>query len=465
MSATVAQKLAAFASDLTYTDLPTAVIEKIRSHTLDSLGCQLLGAIQPWNQVVLEYAVAESPPGPATFVGIQEGGRPEWVALANGTCAQGFEADDYHQAGQIHPGAVAVPTAFAVAQEVNASDEQIVTALALGFEVSLRIAIAATPGITYGRGIHTQSAVGPFGAAVAAGKLRGLGEREMAYALGIAGSHSGGTLEYTQTGGEVKRLHAGIADMAGIRAATLASHGLTAPLSIFEGRRGFYQAYSDRVDLDVVCADLGHRWESLGAALKPYCANGLIQAPLRAIYEMIADDGLTADDVRSITVGTNRFALYAVASVGPHPRQMQEAQFSLHFSLALALTRGGNDYEDYAAAEQTGFMDTKMRGLAEKVSAELDAEADAAYPLRFCSRVTVVTKSGRRLVRYVGSPGSPEEPLSYSEVTEKFRRAARHSLDATQRGKLEAAIGAMPDGASLLGAMPLLGRAQTRANA
>lgn len=453
---TAAENLAQFASEIDFEDLPDAVVEKTRAHVLDSLGSQMIGALRRPSQLIRDYAIAESPKGPSTFVGVNQGGRPEWASLANGTCAHGFESDDVHPAGQIHPGAVTVPTALAVGEEVGASDKELLTAVALGFELSIRIGAAAHAGITHGRGIHPTSAVGPFGAAIVASKLRQLDSTRMTNALGVAGSHSSGTLEYTQTGGEVKRLHAGIANMAGVRAASLAARGLTAPRTILEGKRGFYQAFSDGVELDVLTTDLGKRWLMLDTAIKLYAASGLTHASLRAIHEMIAEDGLVAGEVESVLVGADRQTLWAVGNIGPHPRQMQEAQFSMHFSIALALAKGGNEYEHYVAAEKEGFDDAATRAIAEKVKLELDAQADAAFPEAFFSRVTVTRRNGQRLSRYVPAPGSAQDPLSFTQVREKFRRTSRVALDDGRLARMDAVIAGMPNAASWLDVMSIL---------
>ena len=73
---------------------------------------------------------------------------------------------------------------------------------------------------------------------VVAARLLGLNREQMLHAFGIAGSHSAGTMEYDQTGGEIKRVHAGIAARGGIQAAMLARLGLTGPPTIIEGKRG-----------------------------------------------------------------------------------------------------------------------------------------------------------------------------------------------------------------------------------
>jgi len=76
-------------------------------------------------------------------------------------------------------------------------------------------------------------------AAAAVAKVLGFGDRLMLNALSVAASHSSGLLEYSQTGGSVKRLHAGLAASGGIQAAFLAQAGLTDRRPSSKGTRAF----------------------------------------------------------------------------------------------------------------------------------------------------------------------------------------------------------------------------------
>src|SRR6185436_3242619 len=117
------------------------------------------------------------------------------------------------------------------------------------------------------RGYHAQSAVGPFIAVAAAGKILHLNPTQMTHALAIAASHAGGTMEFDQSGGEVKRLHNGMACCSGLRSALLAQSGLTGPPTIFEGERGILKVMSGVCNVAPIVNDL-----TVGADLALYHA-------------------------------------------------------------------------------------------------------------------------------------------------------------------------------------------------
>ena len=235
---TAAQSLAQFICDLSYRHVPADAVSRCRELLLDQLGCQLIGASVPWNQPVYQFVKSTKSGGLARIVKYGNEVPLDDAVLVNGTFAQGCELDDYYDQGGGHPGAATVPVILALAQKQTVSGEELITAMVAGYEVGWRIGRALLPELMK-RGYHAQSVVGVFIAAAAAGKILHLDPDQMTHALAIAGSHAGGTMEYDQSGGEVKRLHNGMACCGGLRSALLAQIGLTGPPTIFEGERGF----------------------------------------------------------------------------------------------------------------------------------------------------------------------------------------------------------------------------------
>ena len=88
---------------------------------------------------------------------------------------------------------------------------ELLLAVALGLDVSCRVALAST----VDRGWH-RTAMGVFGAAAAAGKLLRLTPEQMLAAFGIAYSHSAGNRQCILDGALTKRMQAGQAASAGV---------------------------------------------------------------------------------------------------------------------------------------------------------------------------------------------------------------------------------------------------------
>ena len=435
--------LAEFASGLRFEDLPAGVVEKVLLHALDQVGVELAGSTLPFNALVRDYALEEAAPGGATVIGSGRSVRPEWAALSNATAGHGFEIDDYHPGALSHPGCVAVPAVIAAGEEWGASGRDAVVALAAGMEVIVRLGLALQPSMIYDRGFHETCVEGVFGAAAGAGRLAGLDAATMASALGLAGSHASGTTEYSQSGGEAKRLHAGIGAMGGLRAVTLARRGFEGPRTILEGKRGTLQAFAATARPEALTDALGERWDLLGMAIKPYCCCGLIHAPIDALHQLVAEEGLGAADVEEIVVGCDRLSLVHVGRIGTRPADMTGAQFSMQFSLAMTLAGGGNDFADYQAAAAAEYADPAVLALADRVRLELDERADAAFPDHFLARVTVRRRSGGTVERWAYATGSPDAPMDAAAIRAKFRRMAAGVVGEDGAARVEAAVDAL----------------------
>ncbi|TYB57400.1 MmgE/PrpD family protein [Nonomuraea sp. PA05] len=437
--------LAGFASGLAFADLPPEVVERITWHLLDAVGAGLAGSAKPWNAVVRRYALRETAPGPCTVYGTGATARPEWAALANATAGHGFEIDDYALPALAHPGCVVVPAVLAVGEELGADGREALAAAAAGFETVVRFGLATTPSLTSDRGFHVTGVHGVFGAAAVACRLRGLDPGTTASAYGLAASQAGGVTEYTRSGGEVKRLHAGLAAMAGIRSATLAGDGFTGPRTAVEGPRGLLRAFAAHARPAALTDGLGERWELHGLALKRYCVCAGIQAPLQALAELRAELP-DPREIEEVVVGVDDATRAHVGAAGADPRDMTEAQFSARHAVAMHLVLGGNGPEHYARLEAAGFDLPEVSALAGRVRLEHDAEAEAAFPARLLARVRVRLRDGREPARLAEAPGSPGAPMPGEEVEAKFLGLAGGVIGDRAARAVRDAVRALADG-------------------
>ena len=168
-----------------------------------------------------------------------------------------------------------------------------------GYEVGWRIGRALLPELMQ-RGYHAQSTVGVFIAAAAAGKILHLDPEQMTHALAIAGSHASGTMEYDQSGGEVKRLHNGMACCGGLRSALLAQIGLTGPPTIFEGERGILKVMSGGCNVEPIVKDLQIGNEDLAlyhAAMKRFPVNASQHSPIELLDNLVRKHNIKPEQV------------------------------------------------------------------------------------------------------------------------------------------------------------------------
>lgn len=412
---TVAQTLAAFVCELDYDDLPVDVVERGKALLLDQLGCELLGSTLEWNQPVYKFIRENKSGGPACIVNYGDKAALDDAVLVNGTFGQGCELDDYYDQGGGHPGAASIPVALAVAQKHPVTGKEFMAAITSGYELGWRVGRGLLPELMR-RGYHAQGVVGVFIAAATAGKLLHLDPEKMTHALAIAGSHASGTMEYDQSGGEVKRMHNGMACSAGVRSAMVAAMGLTGPPTIFEGERGILKVFSGTCNAEPLVAGLGSDLAVLHAAIKRFPVNASQHSPIELLDHLIKQHAIHPSDVKSIEVGVNEGVILHGGTIF-QPAEVIEAQFSLRFSLALRLLKGSNDFKFYLDPEL--WRDPDILAAGKKIT--LVADPSAQKERRFACHIRMNLTDGRVIDGDLSAPkGTARNPLSRQEVIEKF---------------------------------------------
>ncbi|PWU21392.1 MAG: hypothetical protein C5B48_11355, partial [Candidatus Rokuibacteriota bacterium] len=275
------RELARFAAETRFDDLPKSLVENCKITVLDALGAGFVGSVQPWAQRIVE--VIRTLGGTPEASVISQVWRTDIAraALANGVLIGAFECEPLTGS---HASGTVLPAALAVCQREHLDGAQFLTALAIGFEVSARIARTAV-GLETVRGFHNPGTQGPFGAAAAVGKLYGLDEQQITSAMGIAGSSSAGLLEFAWGGGDTKRLHLGRASQLGLESALLARNGVIGPATVLEGRSGYFNAFSTSPRIDSLLDGLGIAWAIEPPWLKSYATHVTHQAVVEAIQD------------------------------------------------------------------------------------------------------------------------------------------------------------------------------------
>jgi len=447
------RELAKFVSELKYDHLPPAVIARVKDLILDQVGIMLACATLPWCKIIYDYvrdwgdAREES-----TIAHYGYKTKAENAVFANSSFGHGFEIDDHYPPGQSHPGCIAVPTSLVMVERERGSGKDLILAVAAAYEVMGRINKAIAPSCLI-RGFHAPTSIsGPFAAAAAAGKTMGFDPELMLNALSIAGSHASGVIEYDQTGGSVKRMHAGMAAHGGLRAAFIAQKGLTGPPTILEGRHGFCQAFADEYHLNEITDGLGKDFRVvLGAGYKIYCSCGAMHSGLDAVRILIARHDIKADDVAEVVLGSN---IQTISHINATPTDITSSQFSAPFSVALTLVRGSNGFNDYT--EET-LRDKKIIDLSHKVRLEVDEEIQSEYPAKRGTRVTVRTKGGATYQEKVDyCKGLPQNPLTTGELEEKFRGLASVVADKARMDEIYKTVYALDQLDNISGLVSLM---------
>lgn len=416
------EEIAAFCATLSFDDIPGEAVEAAKYFALDFSGVALGGSDAASSRAICETVLRLDPGvGDSTVVGRRHRVRPHWAALVNGAAAHALELDDTHQAGSLHPGAVVLPAALAVAEATGATGRDLVAAIVVGYEVSCRLAMALQPASHYARGFHPTATCGVFAAAAAAGRLLGLTVEQMVCALGIAGSQAAGSLEFLADGAWTKRFHPGWAAHSGIVAAELARSGFTGPRRILEGRSGFLRGYSDSPLVGELLDALGTRFEIVRTSIKPHACCRYNQAPIDGVMRLVTEHDVDPGTIERITVGLLGVAFPIVAEPADlkrRPRSTVDAQFSLPFAVALAAARRRTGAAEYRSETLTAPDIVRLMDRVECVPAP---ELDALFPARWPATVEIRLRDGRRLATRIDHPkGDPENPLTWDELAAKF---------------------------------------------
>lgn len=451
-----AQTLSRWITQLELSTVAPEAIERARGCLLDFLGVALAGAAEEESaRIALEYARSQAGPPQAALPfspGILVGS--ESAAFAYGVCGHSIEMDDVHNASSLHPGAVSIPAALAVAQEVNATGAALLEAILAAYEIALRVGEAARPSAVYARGFHPTAVCGPFSSAAAAGKLMGLTEDQMAHALGLAWSFAAGNMSFQAEGSWAKRIQVGNSVRCGVQAARLARLGATGPKHVFEDH-GFFHGYGATPDEAKLLGGLGGPLKVMEVGIKPYACCRYNQTPIDVLLQLRRDVKLDASKIErlDVDIASTGHPLVAIpAWEKQSPRGTVEAQFSLYYSCAVALLAGSAGREEY---REPWLSDARVRELARKVHAGSSPEIDGLFPEKWPARVCIRMESGEIHERFAEyCLGDPEMPLSHDDLAAKFESLTRGAFsDRSRRSVIEAVEGLdrAPSLADLLG--------------
>ena len=437
MNITYNEKLAKFCSDVNFSNLPPAVIDRVKYFFLDYLGIALRASRIDSSQPIHDFIKASEAPGRATVIGEQQSTNPFWAALANGTAAHSLELDDTFLEGSVHNECFLYSTALAMAEDIGANGKSFIEAIVVGFDVACRLAKALQPAVTNERGFHPTGTCGALGSAVTAGKLLQLNCHQFISAIGIAASQASGLLEYVTDGSWTKRFHAGWAAHAGLVAANIAKHGFTGPKTAIEGKFGFLHAYSGDPILEGIVSDLGKDYKILQTSIKFYPCNYYIQAANDAMLEIIMNNDFSPEQVKSIKVYTLS-AGFNLACLPiekkRNPQSTLDAQFSMHFNVAIALLKKQVTLSEYT---KEMFFSSEVHQLMEKISCEIDPALDAQYPKAWPARITTTLHDGRTFTAEIKFPkGDPRNPLSWDELIIKHKSIVYDILEPSDDEQL-----------------------------
>jgi len=416
-------RLARWAEGFRLDHAPDAVVQRMKALALDYLRVTAVGARLPWSRATRGLTLRLGGTAESSLLLCGSRCDAARAAFVNGAYAHACDLDDTHVGSMHHAGASIWPAVFAVAERENVTGRAALEAAIIGYEASLRIGLATQPAL-FQRGFMATPTCGAMGAALAAGKLLGFNANDMAGALGAAGAYAGGLAQFYLSGGVTKRLNGARGAESGVMAALLTQAGIWGPRDILEGEAGFFHAFSGNAKPEKITGDLGSGYRLMEVSTKIHAGAGRLQATADAGLRLGFENKLAPGDINDVEVGIPKVVQGRLTQMAPP--DLQSAQLSIPFSLAMALalgrTRGAQAAlrrEDY----ETALADPSVCALSMRVRCVLDAEIEAGTNTEEVpSRVTIKLNDGRTLETREPHPrGSPHRRMSWDELSALFR--------------------------------------------
>ncbi len=416
---TEAERLARFVAGRSFGDLSDGAVGELKIRVLDALGCAL-GALGAPPVRAVRAVVDELGGRPlCTLIG---GGRsgPDRAALYNGALVRYLDFNDaYFAPGETcHPSDNLAPV-LAAAEYASASGQELLTALAVSYQVQCRLSDEA-PVRARGFDHVTQLA---YAAAAGVAKALRLDEERIANAVAIAGTALN-ALRVTRTGAlsHWKGLAAPFAGAGALEAAFLAAQGVTGPPQVFEGNKGFEESVAGRpVGIDWEQEDLERVRRTF---LKRYNAEIHSQSALEALLELRAAHAVDPGQVERIELDTFQVA-YDIIGGGEEGakteiRSKEEADHSLPYLLAVALLDGQVLPEQFAPER---IVRADVQALLRRVQVRPADDLSARFPAEHACRLRLVLTNGTVLAAEKRDyAGFLTRPLSFEQARQKFER-------------------------------------------
>jgi 2-methylcitrate dehydratase PrpD len=418
------EELARFAVETTYDDLPDTARTHARSLLFDAISCALAGDIGDETKDYAAFARAAGGEGNTTVIGYGEQLSPFGATLLNAYLITAVTVCDTYVPAHVHITPEIVPPALALAEQGKASGKDLLTAIAVGSEVAVRVANGIDYSVAGALGWHFPGIVGPFGAAAAVGRLNGLTQLQMRNAFGLAGAQSAGT--WASWGSPAVKFHQSRGAASGLIAGLLAKTDFVASADILGNPDGgIFAAYSDGGKPEAVTDALGKRFDFEKIALRLWPGGTPLQCALTGVFEILGKRPLTLKEIDRVRITVAKSVHKAHAGY-TDPKGKFEILLSYPYVVGAAL-RDGRFWLDSLGDENNPQLRTFMRKV------ELIAD-DTMTPER--ARIEI-TAGGMPIVAKIdAAKGTPRNPITPAELRGKFEQCVAGRFARADADKL-----------------------------
>jgi len=400
MKSTVAD----FIVDSVYEELPAEVISQAKRCLLDVLGNMIAGFSTMASTIARRFASSFTNPQQSTLFGNENRVPCVFAGFSNSIMASDLDADDGHRGAMGHPGAAIVPASLAVSEMYSLNGRKLLEAIAIGYEIGIRMGMVmnqAAENRFWGSGNWIS-----FGAAAAVSKLLNLGKDECMNALGICEAHTPmAPMNWMFSGHYAMTKEAiGWGTFTAVSAAFLAKEGMIGNFTLVNS------------DASGIMNTLGKEWEINKIYFKSHSSCRYTHPAIDSILQLKKKFTFNETEISCINIGTFRFALGLNST---SPMSLQEAQYSIPFTVGAALAYGRVGPTEISKER---LNDDRIITVAKKVHLYNEPDTDNHFPKQTMARVEVKLKDGRSLTMDpIPLRGDYQNPFTEEEMDEKFR--------------------------------------------
>ena len=381
--------------------LPAEVIQKGKSHILDTLAAIVSGSTLQAGKLGLQHARAQGGKEECAVLGSNLRTTPISAAFANGMSAHADETDDSNS--QLHPGCAIVPAALAVAEAQNRSGDALLRAVILGYDIGFRFHLAFQP--------RSTSFGATFGASAAAGALAELDHLQLCYSLSYAAQQASGSRAWVGDDDHIEKAfdYAGMPARNGVTAALLVKSGYTGNRDVLEGDQNIIKTYAP-CEPSKLLSDLGQKFTITSCLVKKYPVGSPMMETVDATLAMLAKHPIQPQDVERVVVRIPESGARTVNN-----RKMPDV--NVQYMVSTILLDGKLTFE--SAHDYNRLQDSRLQEMKQRVQLIPDEELERAGA-RFQGLVEVTLKDGKTLREHVSNcRGRPQNPMSPEEVERK----------------------------------------------
>ena len=394
--------------------LPPEVARETRHRILDTIAAMVSGARLTPGDAAIRFARAQGGVPEASILTTNIRTSAINAALVNGMFGHADETDDFEPVTKAHPGCAVVPAALAMGERDKGSGQDLIRAVALGYDLCCRWLLALGPAHVRATHRAAEGVSSTMGAVAAAASMARLDEKGMRYALSYAVQQVSGVWSWERDVEHVEKAFdfAGMGARNGVTAALMAQLGFTGVEDVLEGEHNAIEAHSREPKPEEMARDLGTRFFVTETAIKTFSVGYPIQAALDAFLSLRREHSLSPASVDRIIATLPEDGARIVDD-----RSMPDV--NLQYLIAVALVDGTVSFDASHSYER--MKDPQVLEVKRRVELVADkALMDPAAPRS--ARVEVRLRDGRTVSRFTRhAPGTKENPLDTAGVDAKAK--------------------------------------------